>query len=346
MTENSFYWSGTTADSPGDAGPYADSTMWQNFAQIAISGNAESDSDLYNLGVFYSVANKLEVTLDGVNLDVDTGAGLVDGAYYENDASVDITVDAAAADDERIDYIVLRKCYEGSTYNPGGNVPAVDEQEVRITVIKGTEVTPPAVPSAPSLTQDTSRTTYWDVPLATVEVDDTGAISVTDAREYADAETKYLWAPVLGGYDIDGVAAVTAGGTGADTRWGVVMLDAHDTKVIGSFVVPNNFISDMSAYAVTFSAAGDLVIDETETGVYYGACGESASANYINLGAGLTTQSVSGFVRSCIAELSMTSVEAGDIASIEFERQGSAGTDTLANVGFEGWLIEYFGWKK
>ena len=183
MTENSFYWAGT---STGDAGPYAANTMWKVLAQIAGAGNAESISDVYNAGVFYAVDNKLEVTLDGVNLDVDTGAALVDGAYYENDTAVDITVDAAAAGDERIDYIVLRKCYSGSTYDPGGNVPAVGEQEVRITVIKGTEVTPPTSPSTPSLTQDTSRATYWDVPLATVEVDDTGATSVTDAREYTE----------------------------------------------------------------------------------------------------------------------------------------------------------------
>jgi hypothetical protein len=348
MTQDSFYWSGTTSDSPGDAGPYVENTMWRNLAQTAIAGGAESDSDLYNIGVFYSVANKLEVTLDGTNLDVNTGAALVDGAYYENDASVDITVDAAAAGDERIDYIVLRKCYEGSTYNPGGDVPAVDEQEVRITVIKGTEVTPPAVPSTPSLTQDTGRTTYWDIPLATVEVDDTGATSVTDAREYVDVTEKSIWVPVVAGQDRSGIPPYSVINPSYDVapllRY-VTLQDAQDSYGYGRFYVPNDFVSNMEATGIIMgvSGGGDIFGGIAAS---IGACSESyANHSQIAINSAEAIQTSENNY-SCHFETTISDVNIDDFVLLTFSRSGGNVSDTINNdVNFIGFFIKYLGWK-
>jgi hypothetical protein len=344
MTQESFYWSGTTSDSPGDAGPYAENTMWRNLAQAAIAGGAESDSDLYNIGVFYSVANKLEVTLDGTNLDVNTGAALVDGAYYENDASVDITVDAAAAGDERIDYIVLRKCYEGSTYNPGGNVPAVDEQEVRITVIKGAEVTPPAVPSTPSLTQDTGRTTYWDIPLATVEVDDTGATSVTDAREYVEVTKKEFLVDSGVAYDFTNNTLISSSFLGSFLDNSVGGGDII-SGAFANWYVPDDFVSDLKVSAVYRQSNALIGFFHVTHDAEYGGENEDWDTH-----SAITTDDLAGPAskhNKVYQELSLSDASAGDFVKSKVLRDATDVGDTLtAPMYLVGFLVEYLGLRK
>lgn len=180
MAETSRPWPGTTI---GDAGPY-DSNSWNDaWLSISRAGGRLSRIADYGIGVFYGIANALEPTSNVTEIDVDTGASLIDGLYHENDASVAIPIPASGAGTSRIDVIVVRKNYQQAvTYTPGGGAPTVPFRTARITVIRGVEA---AGPVAPALTQDTTRTTYWDIPIAQVQVDDAGALSnFTDLREF------------------------------------------------------------------------------------------------------------------------------------------------------------------
>lgn len=180
MTEFSRPWPGVTV---GDAGPYNVNNwfdVWGNMTQGSV---AIGSAAYYDVGIFPQVGNQLEATDGGTTVDVDTGSSLVDGLFHYNNASVSVAIPAAAAGLNRIDYIVVRKNYQlAVTYTPTGAGPSVGPREARITVIRGTEA---AGPVAPSLTQDVSRATYWDIPIATVQVDDAGTLSaLTDLREY------------------------------------------------------------------------------------------------------------------------------------------------------------------
>lgn len=345
MTENSFFFPGTTI---GDAGPYAASTTWKTFAQIARVGNAESLVAFYDMGVFYAVANKLEPTINGANIDVDTGASLVDGGYHENDAIVSIPIPAATIGGEtRIDLIVVRKNFQtGITYTPTLAGPTVGPQEIRITVINGTQA---VAPVAPTVTQDTTRTTYWDIPLATVIVNNAGALSsLVDLREYVDAETKYLWTPALGGYNETDGNGIIAGDDALDERYIVSLPDNKEARAVGSFIVPQDFISDMSVFAVVVPAGtGNVELLESDTRVRYGACGENFANHSVDLGVGVSIIAVTQFERECIAELSMSNASAGDMATVQIYRNGNSVNDTIGGtIGVNGWRIEYFGWKK
>jgi hypothetical protein len=90
---------------------------------------------------------------------------------YENTAAVNVAVSTPSSD-VRYDYVVLRRNWA--------------DQEIRITLIEGVEGG-----GVPTLTQSPapSGTGIYDVPLAYLEVDTLGAITVTDAREYCAYST-------------------------------------------------------------------------------------------------------------------------------------------------------------
>lgn len=347
MTENSYYFPGTTI---GDAGPYGAATTYKVFAQLARAGNAESLAALYDMGVFYAVANQLEPTINGANIDVDTGASLIDGAYHENDATVSVPITASGVGVERIDLIVVRKNYQTAvTYTPAGGAPTVPPQTSRITVIRGAEA---GTPVAPSVTQDTTRTTYWDIPLATVQVNNAGALSnLTDLREYVDAETKQMWVMPGGGRD-ESVAAdlVSGGGTSGDNHF-LMLTDGNTCRGMGTFIVPQDFISGMTVTAVVVALAnGDVAVLQQETKVRYSQCDEAYATHTDCVAAcavGVSTYTLTSGQRECIAEITMASPTVGDMAILEFNRQGGNAADTVnAVVGLHGWIVEYFGWKK
>ena len=183
MTEYSRPFPGTTI---GDAGPYSVRDWWDAWGALIGAGVDFGRSVDYNIGVFYAIANRLAPSENGVYIDIDTGAAVVDGAYYENDATVSIDVGGGSARpsaNPRIDYIVVRKNFQQAiTYSPANSTATVGPREIRLTVIRGSEG---AVPIAPSLTQDTTSTTYWDIPIATVQISTAGVLSnFTDKREF------------------------------------------------------------------------------------------------------------------------------------------------------------------
>jgi len=181
MAQMSRPFPGTTI---GDAGPYSVINWWDVWGAIGKGGVDFGRSADYGKGVFGAIGNGLYPSENITNINVDTGAGLIDGLYCENTASVTVPIPASGAGTNRIDVIVVRKNYQQAvTYTPTGGAPTVPPRTTRITVIRGTEAVGPV---APSLTQDVTRTTYWDIPIASVQVSDAGALSnFTDLRQWA-----------------------------------------------------------------------------------------------------------------------------------------------------------------
>lgn len=168
MTQTSRPWAGTTV---GDAGPYT-APHWWNVWQ-AMSGGNGALGGVGNKGVFYNVPGLLAVTYVGPNfLSVAAGAAMIDGLYYENDAAISCTVTSATSGNVRDDRLVIRKYFNTATQN------------ARLVLLPGSEVASPGPGTPPSLTQDVTRTTYWDIPLARVSVADNGVMTLTDEREY------------------------------------------------------------------------------------------------------------------------------------------------------------------
>jgi hypothetical protein len=138
-----------------------------------LSGGDGALSGVGNKGIFANVPGLLAVTYVGPNfLSVAAGAAMVDGLYYENDAAISCTVTSATAGKVRDDRLVIRKYFNTTLQN------------ARLVLLPGSEVASPGPGTPPALTQDTTRTTYWDMPLARVSIADDGVITLTDEREY------------------------------------------------------------------------------------------------------------------------------------------------------------------
>jgi len=154
-------WGGTVV---GDAGPYSDadwSSIWRKFFT----------ADRIVQGVIAHYANELEVTTTGNEVvQVDTGAAIVDGKFYETDAVVGpLGVAKPGAPGDNYYTIILRKDWIGA--NP---------QTVRVALY-GPVGAPPAAPLYGATQVDG---TVWEIPLATVKVHDDGTTTVTDRRKY------------------------------------------------------------------------------------------------------------------------------------------------------------------
>lgn len=148
----SFPWNSTT---PGQAGPYTDS----EFAVFldTLIGNS------YN-GVVHYEGNELAVTASSVpdkNVNVGTGACLIEGRWAYNDTSQVIAIADNTSGNPRIDAIILRVTFASQT--------------VEITKLQGS---PAVSPTTPILTQNG---TTWEVYLASVAVAN-GFTTITSAN--------------------------------------------------------------------------------------------------------------------------------------------------------------------
>lgn len=156
MTEVSWFWAGT---SPGDAtnAPY-DDDEFSDVLRKLLQQNRTAQ------GVIEDYENALAVSNPaGTDIRVATGAALVDGKFYENDANDDTTLVAPAVS-TRIDRVVLRKDWAAQT--------------VRIAILTGIEGG-----GVPALTQTDGTT--WEIPLAQVSITTASAITLTDERTFA-----------------------------------------------------------------------------------------------------------------------------------------------------------------
>jgi len=182
MVEFSIPWAGTIV---GDAGPYSDDD-WSDMYRKFFS------RDRTTQGVLQDYANELEVTSPGaLQVEVDTGAAIVDGKFYETDAVVPLAVVAPGAGDQYYT-VMLQKNWIGA-----------NAQTVRVALY-GPVVPPPAAPLYGATQVDG---TIWEIPLATVRVHHDNTTVVTDTRAFAKYSDAY---PVAG----------RQGSTTGNTYWG------------------------------------------------------------------------------------------------------------------------------
>lgn len=156
MAEISRPWTGIVT---GDSGPYSDdqwTDVWKTLLAPVIASQ----------GVFQDQLNTFALAgLPGTPITINTGRALVNGIWYESNASVDVAVPTPGAN-PRVDRIVLHANWAAQT--------------VRITRIAGAEA---ASPTPPALTQVDGTT--WDLPLWQVFITTGGVISIwRDEREF------------------------------------------------------------------------------------------------------------------------------------------------------------------
>lgn len=155
MTETSVPWGGTIL---GDAGPYSDdvwSDIWRKWFT----------RDRTDQGVLRINLNELIVTGVASPVAVASGSAIVDGKFYESDASVNVVIPTPAGA-TRIDRIVLQKDFVAQT--------------VRIARVAGAEGG-----GAPALTQIDGTT--WEISLAQASITIGGVITITDERTFLDS---------------------------------------------------------------------------------------------------------------------------------------------------------------
>lgn len=161
MAQVSRFWGGTLT---GDCGPYSNDEFNYIFHSLMSDGQT-------NAAVAIKYLNELVVTGAGSPVSVGTGAALVSGIWYENDAAVNVTFANAAPNNSRIDTVVLRASWALQT--------------VRVQKLTGTETQ--GTPSQPALTQTLGL--IWESPLAHLTINNAGLVSILDARRFAQMAT-------------------------------------------------------------------------------------------------------------------------------------------------------------
>lgn len=180
MSEWSFPHPDQTPD-VNDGRPYTDTETRQAHRALFLR-DTEATAFLLNTG------NLLAVTAPAANtIRVNTGAAVVDGYVYLNDASVDLSVANASAGQTRRDRVVLRAEYT-TTFR------------VRLAIKQGTSG------AVPALTQ--TRGSTWEMALAWYDVNDAGAISNLTS-EIADASYAHFGTRVSAAM-LDAAAVATA----------------------------------------------------------------------------------------------------------------------------------------
>jgi hypothetical protein len=158
MTERSLPWADTNVGD-GSLSPY-DNDEWSDVWRILFQ------TDRTAQGPIEDYENELEVTNPaGTNIQVDTGAALVDGKFYESDDAATTTFAIVAPlVATRIDRVVLRKLWAAQT--------------VRAVVLTGVEGG-----GIPALTQVDG--VQWEIPLAYYTITIGSVITLTDEREFS-----------------------------------------------------------------------------------------------------------------------------------------------------------------
>lgn len=162
MTEISRPWTSTT---PGDAGAYSQDN-WALLQRYLCGGDGNNPDSGPITGSGVAPDPGLTVTQRGaganMSVDVSAGAALVNGTFYNNDATVNLVIAANASGNPRVDVIVLNKDWSAQT--------------IRLQVVQGT---PAGSPVPKSMVQ--TPLVQWQIPLYDVAVAN-GAVSITNAN--------------------------------------------------------------------------------------------------------------------------------------------------------------------
>lgn len=169
MTQTSSPWDGILLGDAANA-PYSSNEWAHLWALLQGAG-----SFFPNYGILQGTGDGTndplqvrQTTVASTNVQVQIGAGLVNGKLYESNASELLAVGANASGNARIDTVILRTDYVAQT--------------IRLIIKQGT---PAASPARPTLTQSAS---LWEMPLADIAVaNGFGTIvqaNITDRRRY------------------------------------------------------------------------------------------------------------------------------------------------------------------
>jgi len=290
-----------------------------------------------NLGVYYAVPNQLEVTNPGAAIDtiqIDTGAALVDGQHFYNDAAVTFTVPRNKAND----LIVVRKNFQAAAFTPVDNL---DPDE--IVPAYTTRITRLDIAGGDAFTQSPTRATYGDITLADITAGAGGAITInSDDGEYVDAETKRVGVRAIWGYNSTDVTDIPIDVLGGNDYAAVQLPDNKIAVAFGEFVVPNDFISTMIVSAIIRPQGTGNVYNSQDARI--GACGQLYTTHPDSVA--LAAEAVTQNFNECVAALPATSVAVGDIMRLRYARDAVDALDTVgAAVDVIGFEVEYFGWR-
>lgn len=171
MAEKSYVWDGLTVGDATEA-PYS-ATEWA--AQRNLLQGIGASFPNYGVlsgtgGGTYEPLAVLATNPASTNVEVRSGAAMVNGKLYESTATVTLAIAANASGNARIDTVVLRIDYTLQT--------------TRAVVLQGT---PAASPARPTLTQNAST---WEMPLADIAVANgfstIGQTNITQRRRYVN----------------------------------------------------------------------------------------------------------------------------------------------------------------
>ncbi len=156
MSESSMLWeTGSIGDG---AAPYTEAQTIALFRRLFIGDQQASQ------GVLAGYLNNLAVSSGAADqITVATGAAMVYGIPYENDASLNKAITRPVVNTTGV-RVVLRADYAAQT--------------VRVVAIRNTD----GVAAIPALTQIADTT--WEISLATATITTAGAVTVTDDRSY------------------------------------------------------------------------------------------------------------------------------------------------------------------
>lgn len=193
-------------------------------------------SDRYTSeGVLAGVSGELKVTGSSSPLAVAAGAGYVYGFYYQNTASLNLTVSTPSVGTTG-GHVVLRADWTAQT--------------VRAVAVRNTDGTN----STPSLTQ-TAGTTY-EIRLCSFTITTGGTIAVTDARDYCHPSPAHIYRRQGGSataWNTSGSTNYTPGGVKIQGGAVSVSFSSSATSNLATVTFPSAFTNIPIALLTTFS---------------------------------------------------------------------------------------------
>lgn len=331
--QKGYPWPGIAPTSGPDAGRYLAPEWWAVWCALNRGGGViipdavaplRTDSVFTNRGVYYSIKNRLhENYTGGLGIEVYTGAALVDGQFYYNEATLTMTLPANSTV-----YLVVRKNFTAAAYTPPGYTAGdgvVPAYATRVTWVA-------------AVTQDTDRVTYWDIPLTQYVSGAAGFTSKADLREYIDARTTYIWVSPDMVYNFSDSTEIPVSITANFPAW--AMPDNKVSIAYGRVAVPGELISGIAIDAIwVWTGVGTPNI-YVRTAYAYAACGTA----FIPAAGSWTAQTLDAAnVLTCFnTTMTLAFANSGDVLYLVTDRDATDMLDTAnATVYFIGWRVSF-----
>lgn len=270
MTQRSLFWDGAV----GDAVAVGQTHLHDQFFRSVLNGTGDR-------GPIFNWRDELLVSGIASPVSIAAGGACVYGMLYDSDAATSVSVSTPSSGFSRYDRVVLRRDWAVQT--------------VRVARVAGVAG---AIPAIPALTQTVG--TIWEIPLATLLMDDAGGITTTDAREFCTYTTEWAANVVEAGmyaagaviatkrpdrsrWDFNGAGSFTSDSAAPCTRvagaaydyWSFA--DAAFNRGWAYFLVPEGITGNVSFYIWSTpnvnGAGGGAENAQWDYSIYYGSGG-------------------------------------------------------------------------